>query len=691
MSLRARIRALLTVAWMMAAAIIFFAPGYASADDQAGALAGRARLLLKERCFACHGANGVARKNVFVLDRDRLVQSKAVTPGDPNSLLIKVVESGAMPLGGPELSEEEKGALRKWVERGAPDWGDEATPSRRGFLTEPALLALIRNDLLKARERNRPFLRYFSLAHLSNSGASDGELETYRAALSKLVNSLSWHREITPPAPIDTARIVFRVDLRDYNWTAAAWNMILAAYPYGVRTADTELIARLSGAALPYVRADWFAANASVPPLYHDLLALPKTVQELERQLGVDAARDLEEEKNVARAGLRASGVSQNNRVLERHVSAHGAYWKSFDFRSNLDDQNIFKDPIRLNPAGGEIIFNLPNGLQAYFLTDALGRRIDEAPIAIVADRNNADDPVIRNGRSCMSCHFRGMQSFNDDVRQVVRSMAFGSFDREKALAIYPAQEALDLLIERDGYRFRQAAERAGGLAASAQAEPVNALSRRFLAEMTAAQAAAEAGLEAKEFQSRVAGSARLMALGYGQLLVARGGIKRDAWDRNFGDLARELQLGDHVASLIILPRRGAAGAASSRGPAGQPTRAGAISADLASLMRSARTIFIESNTVFLKAEKLAGELQKRPEFRALGLAVVTEPKLADIHVELDRPPFTFTYAFTATSPETSLLLTSGEVIAWDGKLAAPKIAKEILKRIGAARAPATR
>jgi hypothetical protein len=343
-----------------------------------------------------------------------------------------------------------------------------------------------------------------------------------------------------------------------------------------------------------------------------------------------------------------------------------------------------------LNPAGGEIIFNLPNGLQAYFLMDALGRRIDEAPIAIVADRNNADDPVIRNGRSCMSCHYRGMQGFKDDVRQVVRSMAFASFDREKALAIYPAQESLDLLIERDRDRFRLAAEQVGRLAISAQAEPINALSRRFLAEMPADQAAAEAGLETKEFQARVARSARLVALGYGQLLVARGGIKRDTWDKNFGDLVRELQLGDHVASLIILPRRATASAANLRGANNQPTRAVVISADLASIMRSARTIFIESNTVFLKSEKLAGEFQKRPEFRALGLAVVTDPKLADIRIELNRPPFTFTYAFTATSPETSLLLTSGEIIAWDGQLAAPKIAKEILKRIGAARSSAT-
>jgi mono/diheme cytochrome c family protein len=681
-----RLRALIAALWSLVIAAIFLNAQAASADDRS-ALAAETRDLLKQRCFQCHGANGVARKNVFALDRNRLVQSKTVIPGDLNSLLLKQVESGAMPLGGPELSAEQKQTLRNWVARGAPDWEDERAIASRVFLTEPKLLALIRDDLLGARERDRAFLRYFSLAHLFNSGAPDDEMEIYRRALAKLVNSLSWHREITPPAAIDSAKIVFRIDLRDYNWTAATWNMIIAAYPYGLRTQASELISELSGAALPYIRADWFAANASTPPLYHDILALPKTARELERELGVDAARDLEEEKNIARAGLRSSGVSHNNRALERHASPQGAYWKSFDFKNNLDDQNIFKDPLRLNPAGGEIIFNLPNGLQAYLLIDAFGRRLDEAPIAIVADRNNADDPVIRNGRSCMNCHYDGMQSFKDDVRQVARSMNLASFDLEKVLAIYPAQETLDRLIEKDRARFQLAAQQTGGLATSAQAEPINALSRRFLAEMPVEQAAAEAGFEVREFQSRVAESNRLLALGYGQLLVARGGIKRDAWDKNFADLALELGLGRPTGSVIVLTRASQARAVNLSGAGSRAApRAVGIGADPVSIMRSSRTIFIDSNTVFLKSEKLAVELQKRPEFQALGLAVVTDPKLADIRIELDRPPFTFTYAFTATSPELSLLLASGEIVAWDGNFAAPKIAKEILKRIEAAR-----
>ena len=285
MKLSARPRLFVLIAWLPVAVGAVTIPQHAGADGRD--LAIRARAILNRRCFQCHGANGVARSNLFVLDRARLISSKTVVPGDVSSPLLKAVESGAMPLGGPELPEEERAVLREWVIAGAKDWeGRIGNSAGRKFLTEPAILALIQDDLAKASQRARPYLRYFSLAHLYNSGISDEELQTCRVALAKLINSLSWHREITPPVAIDGERTVFRIDLRDYIWTAALWNRLLAAYPYAVVTRDAETIIRLSGARLPYVRADWFVAAASLPPLYHDILGLPASVRELETLLG---------------------------------------------------------------------------------------------------------------------------------------------------------------------------------------------------------------------------------------------------------------------------------------------------------------------------------------------------------------------------------------------------------------------
>lgn len=653
--------------------------GESSTDDRRRDVAILARDILNHRCFACHGANGVARKNVFVLDRERLVATRVVIPGDANSLLLRMVESGAMPQGGPELSGEEKSVLREWIICGATNW-EPAAPQKRAFIGEKNILALIEQDLFNQPARSHGFLRYFSLAHLYNSGASEQELDTYRAALSKLINSLSWRKEITRPASIDPARTVFRIDLRDYNWTTATWDLLLSAYPYGTRSAETNIIAQVSGAQAPYVRADWFAFNASVPPLYHDLLALPRSSADLERLLGVDAARDLAEEGYVARAGLRASGVSQNNRVLERHASSYGAYWKSFDFRGSVDQQNIFQHPLGFNAAGSEIVFNLPNGLQAYLIVDGFGRRINEAPIAIVSDRTNPDDPVIRNGRSCMSCHYDGVRDFRDEARAAIQANLSGLFDRDKALAIYPPQEKLDRLIEGDRARWNSAAALASGAASAAQQEPINALARRFAGDLSTEQAAAEAGLETALFRERLARGARLSQLGFAQLLVAGGAIKRDVWERNFDELALELGLGRP------LPRSGSPARGSLVSSAERRATVPAAGATPESILRSARTISVSSMTMFLKPDQLEDELRNRPEFEAMGLAIVKDPTKADLMIDLDRPMFTYTFTYSLSSADTRVVLASGKVIAFDGNFAAPLIAQELMKRMRAAR-----
>jgi hypothetical protein len=82
-------------------------------------------------------------------------------------------------------------------------------------------------------------------------------------------------------------------------------------------------------------------------------------------------------------------GVSRNNRLIERHSSPYGSYWRSYDFADNVGRRNLFAHP--LGPSGqassfevdgGEIIFNLPNGLHAFMLIDGKGRRLDKAPTA---------------------------------------------------------------------------------------------------------------------------------------------------------------------------------------------------------------------------------------------------------------------------------------------------------------------
>lgn len=694
-------------------------------------LAQQTRAILTKNCLQCHGMNGVAVKNIFVLDHERLLANKTVIVGDTNSLLLKMVESNAMPLGQPPLSDKDKATLRSWILAGAPNWDQKlenkdvgivkTTIDSAKFTPESALLATIEQDLEKSSERSRPFLRYFSIAHLKNANVPENELEEYRIGLAKLLNSLSWHREIALPKTINPEKTLLRIDLRDLSWTADTWKMVLAVYPYGVHVPANDVIKSFSGAEVPYIRADWFVTNASVPPLYQNILYLPNTIGELERLLGVDVNRNLQEERNMVRAGLRNSGVSQNNRIVERHASLYGAYWRSYDFKSSLDNQNIFSSPLTLTASGGEAIFNLPNGMQAYFLADSQGKRLDNAPIEIVSDRTSAQDPVIHNGRSCMSCHFAGMKYFRDDMRNTLEAELTSAsrntnryFLLEKALAIYPVQDDMDKLLEQDQERFRQAIEKAGGkLSQNVQSEPVNALAQRFEGELSLPLAAAEAGLDKEEFLARVRTSSRLSSLGYSQLLVADGGFKRDGWEKYFSDLVQELHLGEPIAcqplntnlrsittvtatnrtSLPVVTTNVVAltqtppTIITTQSPITTQTQTyGSASTNVvnnrAEILRQSQTICIYTKTKFFNTEFLQTDLLNDKEFQAQGLALIDSTSGTDLFITVDRPVFTFDYTFTVKHSKTGVVLVSGKIIAGNGRAASPKIAKEIIKQL---------
>ncbi len=79
--------------------------------------------ILKENCLACHDANS-PQAGLSLASRDDILKGgksgAAVVPGKPlESLLLQMVSSGKMPLGGKPLSPEQMLAIRRWIEGGA--------------------------------------------------------------------------------------------------------------------------------------------------------------------------------------------------------------------------------------------------------------------------------------------------------------------------------------------------------------------------------------------------------------------------------------------------------------------------------------------------------------------------------------------------------------------------------------------
>lgn len=649
-------------------------------------LARRAQSILEARCAACHSRNGTAMKHVAVDDYDGLVgPEKPVERGNRDSLLLRLVRSAAMPQAGGPLPKDEIDTLTAWVLAGAPSWPIAGSTTGPGLFTEERVVRSVEDDLQAADARQRPYLRYFTLHNLANNGMRGEELDGHRAALSKLVNSLSWRPAIVRPQVADAERLLYRIDLRNYDWTAETWEKLVRAFPYVQTRPEHARIAGLSGTGLPYLRADWFIANASIPPLYHEILRLPATVTGLERLLGVEVDRNIAQEKFVVRGGVRNSGVSRHNRVLERHETRDGAYWKSFDFRSSTGDSNIFLNPLNFRAAGGEMIFHLPNGMQAYFLVDGEGKRIDRGPTDIVFDRNNPASPEIVNGRSCMSCHTAGMKTFRDDVREVAAQLS-DSRTREKALALYPGQETLDGLLEQDTVRYQRAAELAGALAVDgAASEEVGVAARVYESSIRLNAAAADLGMTKAELRQRLERAPKLAGRGLQPLLVENGAVQREIWEDEFRNVVVELGLG--APALLSNQRSPAAGNIARGAFAPNRTLSSPLRSAQDEAFSTARKIVIWSRSRFFTEEALERKIVGSKKLEALGVTVVGSAAKPDLQIRLDRPLFTFDFAYTITDQRTNAVIMNGKVTAINDEAASDEIVRKLEARIAAARA----
>ena len=517
--------------------------------------------IFEQSCFNCHGPDG-AYKETLLIEHSELVKANgSVVPGNPEAsrLYKRLLGEGGqlMPLGGPPLPDSQIETVKNWILAGAPDWAAPPITDRR-FITPSEVLNTIETHLNTLTSFDRAFARYFTMTHLYNAGETAEVLEAYRSGLSKLVNSLSWGSIVINPQPIDREETIFYIDLRNYEWDINdGWPKIEGAYPYHISfdaPTQTALKAQLSRlqtemrSNIPSIHIDWFLAQASLPPLYHDLLSLPSTDRELETRLGVDVDSNLRNAPGVRvwRAGFNNSGVSTNNRMVERHRSIHGAYWKSYDFAGSVGPQNIFNHPLDFTHDGGEVIFNLPNGLQGYYLVDASGSRLNAAPINIVSNPA-ASDPTVRNGLSCFGCHTEGMKTFEDQVRPVIESTTNPAYDKEQALRLYVEQSRMDAHLREDMERYQEALEAIGG--AFSDIEPISRFHEAFQGDVDAAYAAAVVGLETEALLEEIRENVGLQNVGL--LVLDSGSMKRDAWTSNFRDIVFALNF---PTSLVVPP-----------------------------------------------------------------------------------------------------------------------------------------
>ncbi len=575
----------------------------AHADEDLGA---QVEKIFTTHCYRCHGQNGTSQGGFGnVLKLHELAGSKKIVPKDPHkSQIFKRMSPdliGDMPEDGETTpTADELATVKRWIEAGAPLPLNKVLEPNRPFYSlgdEVKAIDEFLTNKIDRRQWNQ--YRFFSLRSLHNAPRDkvrDEDLVLYQAALAKLLNSLSWNKDIIEPQKVDAAGIILAVNIRELDWQRQSnnlWEEILRKYPYGLSHArypeDPAInnhwisITEKTGSEIPILRTDWFIAVAARPPLYHTLAQIPEHLDELLKKIPTSTG-SLNLNQNiidgkVARSGFNGSGVSErNNRLIERHDTNYGAFWISYDFKVSAGKGNLFVSPLgpkfEGNPHnqhafehdGGEIIFNLPNGMQAYMLVDQKGNRIDEGPIAIVSDGNEkrSGTPAIVNGISCIACHRDGMIRKSD---QILTGHHLGGTARDRIKEIYPTAAIMDKLFDKDAERFQDAATKSikpflltGDNARKTIkdfAEPVSPIAKWYIVpELTLNDVARELGIEdTAKLKGIILGNEELQRHGLYPLTQGNT-IKREVWESQdfirsaFQRCAQKLGLGEPKASF---------------------------------------------------------------------------------------------------------------------------------------------
>lgn len=273
--------------------------------------------------------------------------------------------------------------------------------------------------------------------------------------------------------------------------------------------ADAAELVVLTQTAAPILRLDWFLSRVAIQAGrkgtgYYDFLALKKR-DDFERLIGLNVKESQRVKREVGSIVGR-SGVANFPRQIFRFQSVTGGAWLTKDV---LDDNADARNALRQLDAdykhqAEEHYGYLPNGLFAYYLSDAGGVQQETAPDRIGSDKTApGNDGRIHAGLSCVRCHVEGLRPIKDWSRQVFNGpLKLSSPDLDKARRI--KQLYLGEIQEKwadDVAGFTKVLKRCNGLTPEANAKAVGRVWEAYQERnVLPADAAAEFGMKEADY-----------------------------------------------------------------------------------------------------------------------------------------------------------------------------------------------
>lgn len=460
-----------------------------------------------------------------------------------------------MPLtGSPELTPDELGTLNTWLDAGAPNQpdcnqgGTAGGGGTQAAVDFPAVEAAVKADLSSSGKSRDDQLnsRYLVTANRQQDGSPPAVVQTLVRAMDKTMNSVNeTGQSLFQVVPIDAARSVWRIDLRNFNISAAKWRAIEAADRLKIisQTNDGAVIRALTGTNEPIFMAENFIdVTQRAKGVYYTLLGIPPKLSDYQKKVGVNFAQDLRDlEVNFIGSSASVIAEQKNRLIVMAKANGNGqdrnSYAQTFDVievGGALQRRNLANFPLIAGTGGGggttaavhtlqfdasETIVNSPSGVQQYALWDSAGNRVDFANPQIVTDTETpVGDKTIVNAASCHRCHHAGLIPMVDQIKAAVAAngSSLNANDVQLVDTVYGDATANSALFGANSALHCQAMTKIG--ISCADPDPINAATDLFLLNQTLQQTAAFVLLKPDQLRQCIQTSDKAKAIA-GQLL----------------------------------------------------------------------------------------------------------------------------------------------------------------------------
>lgn len=487
--------------------------------------------LLDAKCVKCHAGYGSYAKAKEEIGE--MIQRIGLSGNDPRRMPKPPA---------PELSNDQKDLLKRWQVDGAI----EACPGgdTQAHVPFSEIERAMRDRVEGLPENDRLTSRFLILSHKVNQNVPRETIQSGISAVAKALNSLSRkNQRLVRVEAFGPGQSIIHFDLDDFRLVREDWEAISSQDPFRLEsfTKTGEVLKFLTQTKRPWMHFDNFIdVTHRKSALYYYLLAVPPSLEGLAIQQGVDYAGDLKDFSALL-VGTNHSPISlQKNRLISRHESLNGYFYVSYDpvALGGVRERNLFEAPLlaeargsgktNFNFAASEVIYSLPNGMQAYALYANQARAVQPpaqktvlqqvAPLNIVADNESPISPEIRNANSCVRCHDRGVIPAVDEIRDhVIRNASeFERLDVDIVRALYKPNNVVADIFRKDAEFFVNALAQIG---VTSSPDPMSQATDRLLLNWDLAQTAAFFFLTVEEFVEGLNGSARGKAQ-IGQLLT---------------------------------------------------------------------------------------------------------------------------------------------------------------------------